>query len=50
MDEKERRYGERWPAPEAFLEALAYMPAASGCALGIDRLVMLLLMRRKSKT
>ncbi|HWA21673.1 MAG TPA: EF-P lysine aminoacylase EpmA [Caulobacterales bacterium] len=42
MDEKERRYGERWPVPEAFLEALAHMPAASGCALGVDRLVMLL--------
>lgn len=42
MNEKARRYGERWPAPEAFLQALAHMPAASGCALGIDRLVMLL--------
>lgn len=42
MDDKERRYGERWPAPEAFLEALGHMPAASGCAMGFDRLVMLL--------
>lgn len=42
MDEKERRYGERWPVPEDVLEALAHMPAASGCALGVDRLVMLL--------
>lgn len=41
MDEKEKRYGERWPAPEAFLDALAHMPAASGCAMGFDRLVML---------
>ena len=30
------------PLPEPFLEALAHMPAASGNALGIDRLVMLL--------
>ncbi len=42
MDEKERRYGERWPMPERFLEALAHMPPASGCALGVDRLIMLL--------
>ncbi|MET0182146.1 MAG: EF-P lysine aminoacylase EpmA [Caulobacterales bacterium] len=42
MDEKEKRYGERWPLPETFLEALAHMPPASGCAMGFDRLVMLL--------
>jgi lysyl-tRNA synthetase class 2 len=41
MDEKERLYGERYPIDEAFLAALAQMPAASGAALGLDRLVML---------
>jgi lysyl-tRNA synthetase class 2 len=41
MDEKERIYGERYPIDEDFLAALAIMPAASGIALGLDRLVML---------
>lgn len=41
MDEKARRYGERYPLDEDFLAALAHMPPASGCALGFDRLVML---------
>ena len=41
MDEKERRYGERYPIDEDFLAATAQMPAASGVALGFDRLVML---------
>ncbi len=41
MDEKARVYGERYPLDEDFLEALAIMPQASGCALGFDRLVML---------
>jgi len=41
MDEKERVYGERYPLDEDFLDALASMPQASGCALGFDRLVML---------
>jgi lysyl-tRNA synthetase class 2 len=41
MDEKERRYGERYPLDEDFLDALAVMPQASGVALGFDRLVML---------
>jgi elongation factor P--(R)-beta-lysine ligase len=42
MAEKARVYGERYPLDEAFLTALAVMPAASGCALGFDRLLMLL--------
>lgn len=41
MDEKQRRYGERYPLDEDFLAALASMPQASGVALGFDRLVML---------
>lgn len=41
MDEKARVYGERYPLDEDFLAALAQMPAASGAALGFDRLVML---------
>jgi len=41
MDEKQRRYGERYPLDEEFLAALAEMPASSGVALGFDRLVML---------
>ena len=41
MAEKERIYGERYPIDEDFLAALAAMPPASGCALGLDRLVML---------
>ena len=41
MDEKQRRYGERYPLDEEFLASLAEMPQASGVALGFDRLVML---------
>jgi lysyl-tRNA synthetase class 2 len=41
MDEKQRRYGERYPLDEEFLQAIAVMPEASGVALGFDRVVML---------
>jgi elongation factor P--(R)-beta-lysine ligase len=41
MDQKQALYGERYPIDEDFLDALADMPAASGIALGFDRLTML---------
>lgn len=41
MAEKWRVYGDRYPIDEDFLAALRQMPAASGSALGFDRLVML---------
>jgi lysyl-tRNA synthetase class 2 len=41
MDEKQSRYGERYPLDEDFLAAVGAMPDASGVALGFDRLVML---------
>lgn len=41
MDEKERIHGERYPIDADFIESLAHMPAASGIALGFDRLIML---------
>jgi lysyl-tRNA synthetase class 2 len=41
MAEKDRIYSERYPIDEDFLAALSHMPPASGIALGLDRLVML---------
>ena len=41
MAERERLYGDPYPIDEDFLAALGGMPAASGAALGFDRLVML---------
>src|SRR5215467_10977581 len=41
MDAKERIYHERYPIDEDFISALRAIPAASGVALGLDRLVML---------
>lgn len=43
-EEQRRRHAgcTPYPSPEPFLEALAHMPPASGNALGIDRLAMLL--------
>ena len=41
MADKQRIYGERYPIDEDFLAALKHMPAAAGCAMGFDRLVML---------
>jgi elongation factor P--(R)-beta-lysine ligase len=41
MDIKEQRYAERYPLDEDLLDALTKMPAASGVALGLDRVIML---------
>jgi lysyl-tRNA synthetase class 2 len=41
MAKKQQVYDERYPIDEEFLTALGRMPAACGCALGFDRLVML---------
>jgi lysyl-tRNA synthetase class 2 len=41
MAERERIYGDAYPIDEDLLDALAFMPQASGIALGLDRLVML---------
>lgn len=41
MAERQRIYGEAYPLDADFLAALAYMPPASGIALGAERLIML---------
>jgi lysyl-tRNA synthetase class 2 len=41
MAEMRRVYGTDYPIDEDFLAALSHMPAASGAALGFDRLVLL---------
>jgi lysyl-tRNA synthetase class 2 len=41
MAEMRRVYGTAYPIDEAFLDALARMPPASGAALGFDRLALL---------
>ncbi len=41
MAEKERVYGRSYPIDEDFIAAVGEMPAASGAALGFDRLAML---------
>jgi lysyl-tRNA synthetase class 2 len=41
MRSKAAIYGEAYPLDEDFLHCLAYMPRASGAALGFDRLIML---------
>ena len=41
QEERSRLYGEAHPLDEDLLDALAHMPAASGAALGADRLIAL---------
>jgi len=42
MAERQAIYGSSYPIDEDFLSALAFMPQASGIALGFDRLMMLM--------
>ncbi len=42
MNERQKAGKACYPLPEPFLEALPHMPVATGNALGVDRLVMLL--------
>jgi lysyl-tRNA synthetase class 2 len=41
-DQIERQKGYRLPLPQAFLDAVGYMPVCGGIALGMERLLMLL--------
>jgi lysyl-tRNA synthetase class 2 len=41
MEIRQTIYGDRYPLDEELLDALSIMPAASGVALGLDRLAML---------
>jgi lysyl-tRNA synthetase class 2 len=41
MAERLRVYGDAYPIDEDFIDALSHMPEASGAALGVDRLAML---------
>ncbi|MCQ2965282.1 MAG: EF-P lysine aminoacylase GenX [Alphaproteobacteria bacterium] len=42
MDLKEKLYGERYPIDDDFIAAVSKMPKATGIAIGVDRLVMLI--------
>jgi elongation factor P--(R)-beta-lysine ligase len=42
MRERQRIYSNSYPIDDDFIDALQFMPAASGIALGLDRLVMLM--------